>query len=53
MFEKEAEEYANGRGHEHYNYLFEKTQELLPLLLIGVSKTVQSSAITRLMNGTK
>lgn len=24
MFEKEAEEYANGKGHEHYNYLFEE-----------------------------
>ena len=24
MFEKEAEEYAKGKGHEHYNYLFEK-----------------------------
>ena len=22
--EKEAEEYAKGKGHEHYNYLFEK-----------------------------
>ena len=24
MFEKDAEEYANGKGHEHYNYLFEE-----------------------------
>ena len=24
MFEKDAEEYADGKGHEHYNYLFEK-----------------------------
>ena len=24
MFEKEAEEYANGKGHEHYNYLIEE-----------------------------
>ena len=24
MFEKEAEEYANGKGHEHYNFLFEE-----------------------------
>ena len=24
MFEKEAKEYANGKGHEHYNYLFEE-----------------------------
>ena len=24
MFEKEAEEYSNGKGHEHYNYLFEE-----------------------------
>ena len=24
MFEKEAEEYANGKAHEHYNYLFEE-----------------------------
>ena len=24
MFEKEAEEYAIGKGHEHYNYLFEE-----------------------------
>ena len=24
MFEKKAEEYANGKGHEHYNYLFEE-----------------------------
>ena len=24
MFEKEAEEYVNGKGHEHYNYLFEE-----------------------------
>ena len=24
MFEKEVEEYANGKGHEHYNYLFEE-----------------------------
>jgi hypothetical protein len=24
MFDKEAEEYANGKGHEHYNYLFEE-----------------------------
>ena len=24
MFEKEAEEYADGKGHEHYNYLFEE-----------------------------
>ena len=24
MFEKEAKEYADGKGHEHYNYLFEE-----------------------------
>ena len=24
MFEKDAEEYANRKGHEHYNYLFEE-----------------------------
>lgn len=24
MFEIEAEEYAKGKGHEHYNYLFEE-----------------------------
>ena len=24
MFEKEAEEYAQGRGHEHYHFLFEE-----------------------------
>lgn len=24
MFEKDAEEYASGKGHEHYNFLFEE-----------------------------
>ena len=24
MFEEESKEYANGKGHEHYNYLFEE-----------------------------
>ena len=24
MFEKEAEEYKDGKGHEHYNFLFEE-----------------------------
>lgn len=24
MFEKEAQEYSDGKGHEHYNYLFEE-----------------------------